>query len=220
VGDNKVAIISASLGGFDGTYEHTSQTYSHDYFLFTDANFPPRVSLTPRLQAKIPKLFAYQLKPNYDYYLWLDGHITLNNPNTLTYLMSEIQSTDILVFQHPRRPNVRQEIRYLRKGLREQSRYLVSRYNGEFLPEQTREYEQDKFEDDLLAMGGVFLYRNTPEVQALLKEWWYHITRYNIQDQISFSYVLKKSNLKIKVLTHDFNTWDYIKLNGHAKRYA
>lgn len=217
--DRKVLVVSASLGSFDETYQHCPQTYPHDYFLFNDENFPPRVSLTPRLQAKIPKCFAYQLKPDYEYYLWLDGNITLNHPDTLSYLINQIQDSDILVLQHPRRPNVRQEIRYLRKGLREQSRYLVSRYSGEFLPEQTKEYEQDKFTDDLLAIGGIFLYRNTPEVQAMMKEWWYHITRYNIQDQISFSYVLKKSGLKIKVLNHDFNTWDYIKLNGHSKRY-
>lgn len=216
----KIAIISASLGGFDLPALPAAQSHPFDYVLFTDENFPPRISLTPRLQAKIPKCFAWQLASGYDYYLWLDGNITLNNPDVLKFFLEEIEGHDIVVLQHPRRPNIRQEIRYLRKGLREQSRYLVSRYNGEFLKEQTKFYEKHKFVDNFLAIGGIFFYRNTPQVQEAMKEWWYHITRYNIQDQISFSYALRKSGLEIKILDKDFGTWDYLKLSKHKKRHV
>jgi hypothetical protein len=96
----------------------------------------------------------------------------------------------------------------------------VARYDNELLKEQTAEIEADRdFVDDLMVLGGIFMYRNTPEVQKMMKEWWYHVSRYNVQDQISFSYCLKKSGLKIKVLDHKYDEWEYIKHVDHAKRY-
>lgn len=214
-----IAVIQASLGGIDTPTKGVEQSLRHDYFLFDDYTLPPRKSLTARLQAKIPKCFSYELKPDYQYYLWLDGNISLAQPDTLQYFYDQIQGYDIVTIRHHRRPNIRQEVRYLRKGLREQSIYLISRYEGEMWKEQYEMIQADKeFVDDLLVIGGIFMYRNTPQVQEMLKEWWYNITRYNVQDQISFPYVLKKSGIKIKVLDHDYNTWNYIKVNGHAKR--
>lgn len=217
-----IAVISASLGGIDKQTQQTPQTLAYDYFLFTDENFPLRYkALTSRLQAKIPKFFGWQLKPNYEYYLWLDGNIALNHPNTLKYFLEQIQGYDIVVLRHPRRPNIRQEVRYLRKGLREQSNYLVSRYDQEWHKEQYETYQADKeFKDDLLVNGGIFLYRNTPKVQEMFKEWFYQVCRYNVQDQISFPYVLKKSGIKIKVLDHEYDKWEYIKHEKHQRRNA
>ena len=212
-----IAVIQASLGGIDNITPHVPQTIPYDYHLFTDENCPPR--LPPRLQAKIPKMFGWQLAPNYEYYLWLDGNISLNHSQTLQYFYDQIQGYDIVVVRHHRRPNIRQEIRYLRKGLREQSIYLVSRYDKELWQEQYAEICKDKeYVDDLLVIGGVFMYRNTPKVQAMMKEWWYHVSRYNVQDQISFPYVLKKSGLKIKVLDHDYTKWEMIKAERHKVR--
>ena len=217
----KIAVIQASLGGLDSPCKHEKQSLQHDYYLFDDNSLPPRhKAMTARLQAKIPKMFAYELKPNFEYYLWLDGNLTLNNQDTLKYFVEQIQGYDIVGLKHPRIPNVRQEIRYLRKGLREQSKYLVARYDGEFLPEQTTLIQGDKdFVDDLLLIGGIFMYRNTKEVQAMLKEWFFQVCRYNVQDQISFSYVLKKSGLKVNALDHDYRNWEYIKNGSHAKRH-
>jgi hypothetical protein len=219
---NRQAVIQASLGGLDNLPQHVPQTLAYDYHLFTDENFPPRHKvMLPRLQAKIPKMFAWQMVPDYDYYLWLDGNLILNDPNTLQYFHDQIQGYDIVGLKHPRMPNVHQEIRYLRKGLREQSRYLVARYDGEFLKEQTVEIEGDKdWVDDLMIIGGIFMYRNTFQVQEMMKQWWYHVSRYNVQDQISFSYCLRKARLKVKVLDYKYDEWEYIKHVGHAKRYV
>lgn len=214
-----IATIQASLGGMDNQVTHTPQTLPHDHFLFTDTELPPRFH--PRLQAKIPKMFAWQLKPNYEFYLWLDGNISLNHSQTLQYFYDQIQGNDIVVIRHHRRPNIRQEVRYLRKGLREQSRYLVNRYNNESWKEQYELIQADKeFVDDLLVIGGIFMYRNTPQVQQMMKEWWYQVSRYCVQDQISFPYVLKKSGIKIKVLDHDYTNWGYIKNERHNKHYS
>lgn len=212
-----IAIISANLGGFDKPEEVVKQGLQNDYFLFTDENFPLRnKAMTPRLQAKIPKFFGWQLKPGYDYYLWMDGNLKLTRPDSLEFFFNHCQGHDIVVLKHHRRPNIRQEARYLRKGLREQSNYLVGRYAGEWGPEQIEEIGKDKtFVDDLLAIGGIFMYKNTPAVQAMLKEWWYFTSRYTVFDQLAFAYVLKTSGLKINALPIDYTQCDYVKQRGH-----
>lgn len=217
---NKIAVVSASLGGFDTPTEHVPQSMPHDYFTFTDEDFPPRFnSMTPRLQAKIPKCFGWQMVPDYDYYLWIDGNLTLTSRESLKYFYDNCQGYDIVVLKHPRRDTVRWEGGYLRRGLKEQSRYLVGRYANECLAEQMAEIESDKdFVDDILVNGGVFMYRNTPEVHKMLKEWWYHISRYLIMDQCSFAYALRKSGLRINIRPITYNDCPYLAHRGHKLR--
>lgn len=216
---NKILVVSANLGGVDEAVEHEFQSIPFEYYQFTDDNFPIRKAFTPRLQSKLPKCFAYELKPHYDFYLWIDANLRLTHTDALKYLIEQLGDNDIVVLRHPRRPNIRQETRYIRKGLREKSIYLTSRYDNEFLKEQYRIVENDKdYIDDLLVIGGMFMYRNTPEVHKMLKEWWYYQTRYIIQDQLSFAYVLKKSGLKVKILDDSFNDCWYLAHEKHKDR--
>jgi hypothetical protein len=96
---------------------------------------------------------------------------------------------------------------------------MVSRYPGELLKELYEVIENDKeYIDDLLVIGGIFLYRNTPEVQRMLKEWFYYQTRYIVQDQISFAYVLKKSGIKVNILDEPYDTSPYLTHIKHTQR--
>ncbi|MCK9351244.1 MAG: glycosyltransferase domain-containing protein [Candidatus Paceibacterota bacterium] len=213
----KIAVLSANLGGFDHPSFHVPQSLSHDYFMFTDENFPPRIhAMVPRLQAKIPKFFSWQMKPGYDYYLWIDGNLSLAHPDSLKYFYDQCQGYDIVVLKHPVRPDIRQEVRYTRKGVKQKSLYFMGRYPNELLKEQYEAILADKdFVDDLLVCGGIFMFRNTPEIQNMFKEWWYNVSRYIVQDQISFPYALKKSGVKIKVLPDVFNNCPYLKAERH-----
>lgn len=214
-----IALIQASLGGFDKENTHVEQSMKYDRFLFTDENFPPRPkAMTPRLQAKIPKFFGWQLKPGYDFYLWLDGNIKITNPDTIKYFYEQCtkDSADFVVLRHPRRPNIRQEARYLRKGINQQSNYIVGRYVGEWTPEQVEVINKNKhYVDDLMVNGGIFMYRNHKGVQDLLKEWWYMTTRYSVFDQMAFPYLLKTSGLRLNVLDLVWNDGSYFKDFGH-----
>lgn len=219
--DAKIALIQASLGGFDKPEPHINQTLKHDEFLVTDENFPPRFnSMTPRLQAKIPKMFGWQMFPGYDYYLWLDGNLRLRHWESLQYFLDAIDEHDIAVLHHPRRDTVYWEYRYNWRGLNNNapSNYLTARYTNELLDEQYEVIKNDPdFKDDLLVNGGIIMYRNTPEVQAMFKEWWYHVSRYLIMDQLSFPYVLKKSKLKVNVLPDKFDDCMWLENRRHAK---
>lgn len=217
----KVCVVSANLGSFDVAQQHVEQTLPCDYVNFTDENFPPRHNaLHPRLQAKIPKMFAWQLTPGYDAYLWLDGCFSMCRADTVEYFVNQLGDNDIVVFRHPVRPDIRQELRYTRKGVRQQRLYLYNRYKNELYQEMGGEIFSDRsFKDDTLVNGGVFMYRNTPEVQSMMKEWWYFVSRYATQDQISFPYVLKKSGIKVKILEENLvKTFPYFSLSYHTKR--
>lgn len=213
-------LIQASLGDIDPKVEHTPQSIPYDHHLFTDENFPPRdKAMTPRLQAKIPKMFGWQLRPGYKTYLWLDGNLKLSHPDSFKYYLEQLGDNDILVLRHPSRPNIRQEVRYTRKGINQQSMYILSRYPGELLKEMYEIVKNDKdYEDDLLVIGGIFLYRDTPKVREMLKEWFYYQCRYILQDQISFAYVLKKSGVKYKVIDDVYDNTPYITHTKHKRR--
>lgn len=219
--NQRVAIIRANLGEIDKLVVDEPQTAACEVFEFNDQNFPPRYgAMTPRLQAKIPKMFAWQMMPNYDFYLWLDGNLRLSDKGALKYLLEKIVDYDIVVLQHPRRNTIHWEYRYNWRGLHSNapSNYLTKRYTNEFLDEQYDVIKSDPdFVDDLLVNGGVFLYRNTEVVQKMLKEWWYHVSRYCVMDQMSFAYLLKTSGLAVRILPDNFaDTW-WLENKRHAK---
>lgn len=219
--DKEVIVLSASLGGFDKPVKHVKQTVEADYFTFTDDNFPPRdKSMTARLQAKIPKMFGWQLKPGYKFYLWLDGNLRLAHPESLQYFLDTVKEHDIAVLKHPRRDTIHWEYRYNWRGLfnNAPSNYLRARYTNEFLDEQYEVTKNDPdYKDDLLVNGGIIMYRNTSKVQDMFKEWWYHVTRYLVMDQLSFPYVLKKSGLRVNVLSDRFDECKWLENVRHAK---
>lgn len=210
-------VLTTSLGGFDRVAQSVPQSITHDFYQYDE---PLRSkSMTPRLQAKIPKFFGWQLKPDYDFYVWLDGNLSFATPNALEYLLDAIQDHDVVVLRHPYRDTIWWEYRYNWRGLHNNapSNYLRSRYVNELLDEQIAVIKADKdYLDDLLVLGGIFVYRNTPEVQKMLKEWFYHVSRYLVMDQLSWAYVLKKSGLRVNVLPDIYNDCKWLKVEKHA----
>lgn len=219
--NSNLLVVRANLGGFDKPVEDVKQNFHCEDITYTDENFPPRKnSLTPRLQAKIPKMFAWQLKPGYDFYLWLDGNLRLKHPDSVEYLYDAMQDCDVVVLQHPDRDTIYWEYRYNYRGLhsRAPSNYPTKRYTNELLDKQYEVIKNDKdYVDDLLVNGGVFMYRNTPEVHKMFWEWWYHVSRYLISDQLSWAYVLKKSGLRVNILPDVFRDCWWLENARHAK---
>lgn len=199
--------------------DHATQSIPHDWHISNDTNFKSRSkAMTPRLQARIPKTHGWQMFPGYDYYMWIDGNLQLKHEDSLKHFLEALEGHDVVALRHHRRPNIRQEVRYIRKGINQQSRYIVGRYENELLKEQYDVIKNDPdYEDTDLLLSGAFMYRNTPEVQQALKEWWYHISRYHIVDQIGFVYALKKAKLKINMLDDLYNDCWYLGVSRHGR---
>jgi hypothetical protein len=197
----KVAILTASLGGFDRVQQPKEQTVACDWHCFTDEDFPPIVGLSPRLQYRIPKTHGWQMKPGYDFYIWLDGSVTLPREDCVQWYLDQLGDThDIVIFKHPDRSTARQEADYIERLLQKEHPYITPRYKGGLHEDQMREIEATDYVDDRLYASTMFVYRNSPAVQEMLKEWLYTSVRYFTCDQVALPHLLWKYKLRVKEL--------------------
>jgi len=199
----KIAVISANTGNFDKPVPYVPQSVPYHFYLFDDHNFPVRTrSMIPRLQARIPKCFGWQMVPGYDYYLWVDSSCALLDPDSIKWFVEQLGDRDFAFFKHPHRNTIGEEAAYLKKRLAMPDTYITSRYAGELIDEQMAEINDPELP---LYASTAFIYRNTYGVQKALKEWWYHISRYHIIDQLGLPYALKQSNFKEGSDLYGFN---------------
>ena len=201
--NTRVAVISANLGGIDDGVEilHPTQKmdsgYEVEFFHLTDENFPPRhKALHPRLQAKIPKMLGYELYPGFDYYIWMDGNFNLVTENSVMEFVRSCQGFDACFFVHPYRKTVNDEFEFMLNNL-DEDRYLQNRYHNEYIKEQQQIYSTlEGFNDQMLFAFGSFIYsKSLIEKQEfnILQQWFYHNSRYSVQDQLSLPYILLKN---------------------------
>jgi hypothetical protein len=206
----KVCVYSANLGNFDSPKPNAEQTVGHEFCLFTDENFRPRTkSMTPRLQARIVKMFGWQLVPDYDVYIWHDASTRLSRPDTVQWLLDKVQEHDIAVFKHPNRNTVLEEADYLKHRLiiekhEPKRRYVLSRYEGEDIDGALSEVDPNR---ELFA-STVFVYRNFPNVQKALKEWFYYTSRYHSIDQLGLPEAIK--DLRVNVIPDKYMECQYL----------
>lgn len=191
----KIAIVTANFGKFDKEIDPVQQGLQSNFYRFTEENFPLRSkAMSPRLQARIPKMFSWQMAPGYDYYLWVDSSCQLAHPDALKWFMEHLgQDNDMVVFKHPNRDTVQQEADYIKARLAKNCPYITPRYQDELIDAQLAEVDPQA----QLYASTAFLYRNTPVVQKALKEWWYNTSRFHIVDQLSFPWAIKDLNKKV-----------------------
>lgn len=210
-------ILSANLGNFDDPVDPVEQTVRCDFHRFTDKDFPPITGLTPRLQYRIPKTHGWQMKPGRGIYMWLDGSFSLQRLDSLEWFMKQLGYCDMAFFPHPDRSTIREEVDYIEKKLNEGNRYIASRYQNGLHREQLEEIMNTGYEDNILYHSGVFIYRNTERVQAMLKDWWYEGTRYFTCDQVALPYLMRKHGLIVRILSGPIYQNDYVSLVSHHK---
>jgi len=208
----KIALLSANLGGIDKEQKNVDQNVQYDYFCFTDKNFPPRAcSMTPRLQARIPKMSGSQMKPDYHIYIWLDSSCRLSKENSIETLLSKLGQNDLLVFKHPNRNSIREEADYLDKRIKQGCPYITPRYYNERTEEQLKIIEGDKdYVDDHLFASTCIVYKNNEKVDNMMKDWFLHTALYHSIDQLSFPYVISKNDCSYSVEETPYTKVDYL----------
>lgn len=218
----KIAILSANLGNFDKPIPCAKQILPEDwevsYHTFTDEDFPPIIGLTPRMQYRIPKMFGWQMFPDYDYYIWLDGSMSLQHPDSVKWFIDKCGGHDMALFRHPWRKTMKEETDHIEEKLKENNRYITPRYKNGLHKEQLAECLADShFEDKALYTSTAFVYKNNYRVQEALKFWWYHSSRYFTCDQIVLPYVVFKGGLDINVIQENQFKIPYITLTSKHK---
>lgn len=208
----KICILTANLGGFDKIIDPVPQSISCDFFRFTDHNFPPREgAMTPRLQARITKVFGWQMVPGYDLYVWVDSSCAIENPDTVKWLLNQLGSNDIAMFKHPNRNSIQAEGDYINRRLSKGCPYITPRYKNELIEEQMKEINNDKgFVDNKLFASTVLIYRNNEKVHSLMREWWYGISRYHQVDQMWLPYALYKTGCSFSTIDADYQHNEYL----------
>lgn len=215
----KVLIYSANLGGFDNSSDHVEQVLpegieSIKYHRFTDDDYPPRASMSPRLQARIIKMFGWQFEPDFDYYLWVDSSCKLAKENSLKWFMEQLGEADMAVFKHPHRDTIQQEADYLKHRLEINCPYITPRYKNEDIDGQLKEVDPQQ---ELYA-STAFIFRNNSKTRHAMKDWWYHTSRYHSIDQLSLPFVLFENNVKVSVIPDNYlkcEYLEYVRKSGH-----
>lgn len=197
----KVAFIYLNIDNYEPPFESVPQVVNGDidfkFYHFTDDNFPPRTcAMTPRLQSRIPKYFGWQMVPNQDIYIWADSGFAMHREDSVQWLLDQLGNHDIVFIKHPYRDKVSEEADFIRENLSNSNR-LMKRYQNELLDEQMTEIGDGK-----LYAAGIFAYKNTKKVQDAMKEWWYHVSRYHLDDQLSLFYAFK--NCDIETIDDDY----------------
>lgn len=206
----RILLVTANLGSFDRkSVNHAPQIVREGFAVamasFRDDNFPVRSNaMHPRLQAKIPKMLAWEYFPGYDYYVWVDGSVRLADPTVIQRMVDDLADADIGLFPHFDRASVRSEFEYVQRGVEEGSPYMTGRYAGEWMREQVDLYGKDpSFVDDALYIGTYFVYSGglVERKPGFFSDWFYHCARYSVQDQLSLPYLIHRHGLKVKSLS-------------------
>lgn len=200
----RLAILTANLNSFDKVVAPVGQRLPEgidqiSYHCFTDSDFPPIAGLTPRLQYRIPKFFGWQMFPDYDYYLWVDGSLTLTEDNAARWFMEQLGHADIAVFNHPWRKTIQEESDHIEDHLLKGKPYITARYANGLHKEQLADIQlDDNYTDDHLYASTAFLYKDSEELRDAMRLIWLHQSRYYTCDQLAFTYGLR--NLAVKVI--------------------
>lgn len=213
----KLAILSANLNNFDTVkppvYQDLPPTIDRiDYHCYTDEDFPPITGLTPRLQYRIPKLFSWEMFPDYDYYIWLDGGCSFLRQDCATWYFSQLGDSDIAFFKHPSRRNIRQEVAHIEEHLQLGKPYITSRYKNGLHKEQLEHILATGYKDRTLYASTTFIYRNTEKVREFLRDWWWHQSRYFTCDQVPLPWLLEKHGLKVATFNEPIYKTGYMSL--------
>lgn len=214
----KVAILSANLRNFDKPQLPVQQDWddAYVYYCYTDDVMPPIADLSGRFQYRIPKLFGWELLPDYDAYIWLDGSMTFERPDCLKWFVQQLGDADAAFFRHPVRRNVRQEVAHINEKLEQGNTYITSRYKGGLHNEMLEVCMADKtFKDKRLFASTAFIYRNTEEARDLMRWWWFYQSRYYTCDQVNLPYAIHQSDAKVNTIDENLFKIGYLSLISH-----
>ena len=193
----KISVYTTIFGDYANLKPIPQQTVKADYYCVTDnqkttcigwntvvVNFPPS-TVHPRMRAKYYKLFPWEVRQisDSDISIFIDGSIEIKSNRFIEYCVKHL-TEDLLLFRHPQRNCIYEEI--------EASKPL-KKYQTENLIGQGDCYKKEHPRNWGLWACGVMVRKDTSKIRILMKEWMDEINAWTYQDQISFPVVCRRN---------------------------
>ena len=214
---NKVAVVTANLGGHDTVKPFPDEDKAIDYYYLSDDEqtlaqayelgwhplkmvlkdivIPEWTDAPYRYVAKIPKFAPWAFVPDgYAYYAWVDASITLK-PRWSETASAAMLGDDIVMHPHRNRDSVYEEAAFsanMAKYAHERPAILnaIKHFVLNQLPVDSGLWET-----------GFILRRHTPRQDELCRLWWQAMQELQTtQDQITLPWVLWKAGVKVSEL--------------------
>ena len=228
---NGIALISATFGGVDkikrlpkhtcitsilyaGFDEHSrassSTLQSWNYVSAKKAN------LSGMMEAKYIKMHMIEMQPEFDYYVWADGSIVFDD---LRFVEQCCDGAEATFIRHPKRKTVQEEYDFCCDQISDGNEYVSKRYS--ILPMQNLmgyiTSFSKKYESIDLMCGGLFVVKNTPNVQRALATWWSCVQHFSVQDQLSLGFSFLQNCVSIRDMGIELNNNQFFHLENHLK---
>lgn len=208
---SKKVIYTVVTNGYDNIPVHKYIAPDWDYILFTDnkelikkgryKHWTVKPIIFNKLDnvrnSRYPKVNAHIVLPEYDYSLYLDGNIIVNNKN-LFNLAEDLISKDVLLAlpNHFERKCIYEEAEIV-KNLKIDYPKIVNK--------EMRFLRHEKYPKNNGLMENNIIFRQHNKIKPALDLWWFMITKYSKRDQLSFMYALWKTGLKPTSIYTDKN---------------
>lgn len=212
----KVLVVSVNVGSTKSNIVAPQDGHDVSFICYNDSNFPGRrASFTPRMNAKIPKMLAWELNDGFDYYIWMDSYFNMNHPDSVDWFIKTIGNHDALFFKHPSRSSILDEAKFMIARMDAGDKYITGRINAEPIMDQVEKYLKDStFSDNILIAASCFCYSSRLVINRRynpMKEWFYQVCMGSIRDQLSLPYILHTFNVNYKTVCDNVFSLKYLK---------
>ncbi len=208
----KGVVYTAIYGNYDKLKEPLYINEHLDYYAFTDQEIPvgsiwKRMDISKYKQldglddyhkAKYFKMFPYEFFPDYDFSIWVDGNIKLVADLYPLAIMAE--NSSIAAFDNPVHNCIYTE--------RNMMVYL-NRVPANLINKQVNDYKADGFPKHfgMRELSVIYRKHNDEDCYGIMKEWWEHVNKYTMRDQISLPYLIWKRGKDISYIMSLGENW-------------
>jgi len=196
----KGVIYTTITGGYDDLIQHNCVNHNFDYVCFTDNEkllkqkqvgiwqIRPLVfdKLDNTRNNRWHKTHPHVLFPEYDLSIYLDSNIDVLTPKLFHFIDSEKK---LLVPIHNSRDCIYAECQAVVAVKKDSPENVQKILN--FLKKEHMPHHYGLTENCILIR-----WHNDSKIKKIMDQWWYFIENYTKRDQLSFSYVLWKNDIK------------------------
>ena len=241
---NRLAIITAIFGDYDGLKDPKDVPKNVDFICFSDIERHSnvwKIVQTPyhlqipnhdvfnsiysknerrsnMMRAKFYKIQMCKIDilKDYDYLMWVDGSFKLNSCDFVSISDDFLSQNDIALFHHSVRNNIEDEVYYCENNTID---YIRDRYHDQNMYFQSLRYIEKGMNISRSGLYelGIVLIRNIPKIRELMDLWWFENQHQTFQDQISMPYCLWSKGITPKVISNNIYNNVFAVHKGHKK---